>query len=43
MTTFGERSSYFARNFERTAEFRKERQSSNKLRLLGHPAANILE
>lgn len=42
MTNFGERSSYFARNYERTAEFKRERQSSNKLKLLRQPA-NILE
>ena len=42
MTTFNNRSIYFQRNYEKTAEFKRFRQTSNKLKLLG-TVTNILE
>jgi len=42
MTTFNNRSVYFQRNYQKTAEFKRVRQTSNKLRLIG-TATNILE
>ena len=42
MTTFNNRSIYFQRNYQKTAEFKRSRQTSNKLKLLG-TVTNILE
>lgn len=42
MTNFSNRASYFARNFERTAEFKKHRQTSLDLKKFGN-ITNIME
>ena len=42
MMSFSDRSVYFAKNFERTSEMKKNRQSSAKTKSPGH-APNILE
>jgi hypothetical protein len=45
MSTFDNRSSYYARNYEKTAEFRRHRQTSDKLRvgLSSSRPSNLLE